>query len=71
LTYILEDVKARSELAFQWLYEEYSFVQGFNRSASLLRKDDASLGEDSYNKLLCGLVTSLLEHADNSKEKDT
>jgi hypothetical protein len=67
----LEDVKGRAELAFQWLYEEYSFVQGFNRNTSLLRKDDsANSAERSYNRLLCGLVKSLLRQADPNKERD-
>lgn len=53
--FILEDLPARLDLAFSWLYEEYSLWQGFTRHTYIKseRKPDYA-----YNKLLNELIAS-------------
>ncbi|XP_046384169.1 symplekin [Ischnura elegans] len=66
--FILEDLKNRTDLAFAWLYEEYSFMQGFSRMPSFLRTQ-INPPEWAYNRLLCGMIQSLLEKQD-AKDRD-
>lgn len=65
--FIYEDLKSRLDLAFAWLYEEYSYLQGFNRLPGYIKRELKP--EEAYNKLLCGLVLSLLEKPD-TKDRD-
>ncbi|XP_071440973.1 symplekin-like [Hetaerina americana] len=65
--FILEDLKSRTDLAFAWLYEEYSFMQGFSRIPSFLRSQVNP--PESYNRLLCCMIQSLLEKPD-AKDRD-
>ncbi|XP_071441914.1 symplekin-like [Hetaerina americana] len=65
--FILEDFKSRTDLAFAWLYEEYSFMQGFSRIPSFLRSQINP--PESYNRLLCCMIQSLLEKPD-AKDRD-
>nr|CAD7461470.1 unnamed protein product [Timema tahoe] len=64
LVYLLEDLKTRLDLGLAWLYEEYSYMQGFNRVPSFLKKDQSP--DSGYNKLLCSLAQGLTD----SKDKD-
>lgn len=57
LDFLLEDIRGRIDLAFAWLYEEYSFMQGFSRLPPFIKREETP--EDRYNKLLCSLVRSL------------
>ncbi|CAB3359648.1 Hypothetical predicted protein [Cloeon dipterum] len=70
-SYVLENVSERCDLALQWLYEEYSYMQGFNRSSSLLRKQYAEAPEENYNKLLCGIINTLISNENPVKDHDT
>lgn len=67
--YILSNVTEHCELALQWLYEEYTYMQGFNRGSSLLRKQNADAPEENYNRLLCGIINSLI--SDLTKDRET
>lgn len=55
IEFILEDLKARMDLAFSWLYEEYSLLQGFTRHSYIKSEQKPDY---AYNKLLGELITS-------------
>lgn len=67
LDFILEDIVSRIDLALSWLYEEYSFVQGFNRSLLNTGKFSDKSGVN-YNNLICSLITNVSELVDPSQE---
>ncbi|XP_074640461.1 symplekin-like [Tubulanus polymorphus] len=56
--YIFENLAARSELAFIWLYQEYSNAQGYLLAAA--EKQNMS----SYDECLTQLLSALLERPD-------
>jgi hypothetical protein len=56
LDFLIDDIKARMDLAFSWLYEEYCFCQSFHRAQWNRRTDDTE-----YNELLCHLISGVLE----------
>lgn len=60
LSFITEDVKRRLDLALCWLYEEHSFMQGFNRNPSFFREKRP---DDNYNELLCALIYHVSDKA--------
>jgi len=62
LNFLLEDVRAQLDLGFAWLYEEYSFMQGFNRMPPFLKQEQNP--EYNYNKLLCAMAGNLIERAE-------
>lgn len=63
--YILEDLTKRLDLAFSWLFEEYSLSQG------LIRHSYIKTGPDNaYNELLLSLLRACLRK-DDTKEKKT
>ncbi|XP_046967815.1 symplekin [Vanessa cardui] len=64
LNYILEDPLNRMDLALSWLYEEYAFMQGFNRHPVTLQPKVHEKHDDNYNQLLCALVTQISERGD-------
>ncbi|XP_068085676.1 symplekin isoform X2 [Anabrus simplex] len=68
LNFLLEDLRSRIDLGFAWLYEEYSFMQGFNRMPAFLKHDHPS-PDYNYNKLLCTLASNLIEKTD-AKDRD-
>merc|ERR1719315_928586 len=54
LDFIFSDLTNRADLAFSWLFEEYCFYQGFNRTATLTKR---MAGDDmAYNEILCSLI---------------
>merc|ERR1719315_416128 len=54
LDFIFSDLASRADLAFSWLFEEYCFYQGFNRTATLTKR---MAGDDTaYNEILCSLI---------------
>jgi len=67
LNFLLEDVRAQLDLGFAWLYEEYSFMQGFNRMPAFLKQEQNP--EYNYNKLLCAMAGNLIERAE-MKDRD-
>jgi hypothetical protein len=67
LNFLLEDVRTHLDLGFAWLYEEYSFMQGFNRMPAFLKQGQNP--EYGYNKLLCSMARNLIERAE-MKDRD-
>ncbi|CAB3227848.1 unnamed protein product [Arctia plantaginis] len=64
LNYILEDPVNRIDLALSWLYEEYAFMQGFNRHPVTLQPKVHEKHDQNYNQLLCSLITQICESGD-------
>lgn len=64
LNYILDDPVNRIDLALYWLYEEYAFMQGFNRHPVTLQPKVHEKHDQNYNQLLCGLITQICERGD-------
>jgi len=58
LEYILSDVRARSGLAFQWLYEEYRICIGISR------EDNDELAQANYSFALTAILKGILEKHD-------
>jgi len=57
LDFIFEGLHNRADLAFGWLYEEYCFYQGFNRSSNLFSRRPGDVS--AYSDLLCALINGL------------
>lgn len=53
--FIMKDIRARLDLAFSWLYEEYSLMQGFTRHSYIKSEQKPDF---AYNKLLGELISS-------------
>ncbi|GAB0092927.1 Symplekin [Sergentomyia squamirostris] len=64
LNFILEDIKEHLDLAFSWIYEEYSLLQGFTRHSYIKSEHKPDY---AYNKLFCALVQHV---AENTEIKD-
>ncbi|KAJ2951468.1 hypothetical protein O0L34_g13620 [Tuta absoluta] len=64
LNYILEDPADRIDLAMNWLYEEYAFMQGFNRHPVTLQPKVHEKHDQNYNQLLCALITQIFERCE-------
>uniref|UniRef100_A0A1B6C9A1 Symplekin n=1 Tax=Clastoptera arizonana TaxID=38151 RepID=A0A1B6C9A1_9HEMI len=60
--YVCEDISKRLNLVLSWLYEEYSYMQGFNRMPPALKPDCKP--EFNYNTLLCDLVKTVILRID-------
>ncbi|XP_049875001.1 symplekin [Pectinophora gossypiella] len=68
LNYILEDPSSRIDLALSWLYEEYAFMQGFNRHPVTLQPKVHEKHDQNYNQLLCALITQIFERGEPAIE---
>ena len=64
LDFIFEDLNARVDLAFGWLYEEYCFYQGFNRNSNLFNRRPGDVS--AYSDILCSLLNGVHEKNDVS-----
>lgn len=62
IKFIMADIKNRLDLAFSWLYEEYSLLQGFTRHSYIKTEQKPDF---SYNKLLAELITGLIDGQNN------
>ncbi|XP_054261874.1 symplekin-like [Macrosteles quadrilineatus] len=69
LQYITEDLRKRLHLALAWLYEEYSYMQGFNRLPPALEHKGYN-AEKNYSSLLRNLIQSIIYRPD-IKERET
>lgn len=67
LEYIYEDIVKRLDLAFLWLFEEYSLLQGFTRHSYVKTEHKHDY---AYNLLLTEIITNLLERQD-LREKES
>lgn len=56
IKFIMADIKNRLDLAFSWLYEEYSLLQGFTRHSYIKTEQKPDY---AYNKLLNGLIAGI------------
>jgi len=69
LDYITDDLRKRLHLALAWLYEEYSYMQGFNRLPPALQVQGYN-PEHNYTSLLRHLISAII-HKPEVKERDT
>ncbi|XP_068153259.1 symplekin [Drosophila tropicalis] len=53
MEFILDDIKQRIDLAFSWLFEEYSLLQGFTRHTYVKTENRP---DHAYNELLTKLI---------------
>ena len=67
LQFIFEDLHKRTDLAFSWLFEEYCFYQGFNKSSSVFsrRPDDSE-----YNTIFCQLIRGVIDRTDGKDREN-
>ncbi|GBP32431.1 Symplekin [Eumeta japonica] len=68
LNYIIEDPLNRIDLALNWLYEEYAYMQSFNRHPVTLQPKFNEKHDQNYNNLFCSLVTQICERAEPTIE---
>lgn len=61
MEFILEDVKQRIDLAFSWLFEEYSLLQGFTRHTYVKTENRPDY---AYNELLNRLISGIGQRCD-------
>lgn len=66
ITYILYDLKNRTDLAFAWLFEEYSLLQGFTRHSYIKSEHKPDY---AYNKLLSELIAGILDNTNENLDK--
>lgn len=67
IKFILIDLRNRFELAFNWLFEEYSLLQGFTRHTYIKSEHKP---DHAYNKLLNEIVAGILENKDEHFDKE-
>lgn len=67
LGFIFEDISGRADLAFSWLFEEYCFYQGFNRTATLLSKRN---DDKEYNSILCHLIQGAIDRTEGAEREN-
>jgi hypothetical protein len=67
--YIMVDPRSRIELAFSWLYEEYSMIMGFCHQPSAITEEQRQTATDNYSHVFCALVDHLRKQTE-FKEKD-
>ena len=60
----MADPRSRIELAFSWLYEEYSMVMGFCHQPSSVKDEHRHAAIDSYASVFCSLVNQLRKQSD-------
>lgn len=65
--FIMIDLKNRFDLAFSWLFEEYSLLQGFTRHSYIKSEHKPDY---AYNQLLGELITGVLEDKDETLDKE-
>ena len=60
----MSDPRLRIELAFSWLYEEYSMVMGFCHQSSIVKDEYHHSAIKSYSGVFCSLVNELKKQTD-------
>lgn len=61
MEFILGDIKQRIDLAFSWLFEEYSLLQGFTRHTYVKTENRP---DHAYNELLNKLISGINERCE-------
>lgn len=67
IKFILIDLRNRFELAANWLFEEYSLLQGFTRHTYIKSEQKP---DHAYNKLLNEIIAGILENKDEHFDKE-
>ncbi|XP_021704446.1 symplekin [Aedes aegypti] len=67
LEFIYEDVKKRMDLAFSWIFEEYSLLQGYTRHTYIKSEMKPDF---PYTQLVLNLLTNIMERQD-LREKES
>lgn len=65
--FIMKDLKSRIDLAFSWLFEEYSLFQGFTRHSYIKTEQKPDY---AYNRLLNELIVGVTECTDIEVNKE-
>jgi hypothetical protein len=60
----MSDPRSRIELAFSWLYEEYSMIMGFCHQSTIVKDEYRQSAVDSYSSVFCSLVNELKKQTD-------
>jgi symplekin len=68
MDYIMEDLIKRFDLAFLWLFEEYSMMQGFTRHSYVKSEHKHDY---AYNLLLSELSTKILSRGSEFRERES
>lgn len=68
MDYIMEDIVKRFDLAFMWVFEEYSLMQGFSRHTYVKTEHKH---DHSYNILICELSTKILGRGSEFRERES
>lgn len=67
IKFILIDLRNRFELAFNWLFEEYSLLQGFTRHTYIKSEHKP---DHAYNKLLNEIIAGILSFKDEHFDQE-
>lgn len=68
MEYIMEDIIKRFDLAFMWLFEEYSLMQGFTRFSYVKSEHKHDY---AYNRLLSELVLKIVNRGNEFRERES
>ena len=68
MDYITEDIVKKIDLAFMWIFEEYSLLQGFSRYSYVKTEQKHDY---AYNMLLTELVTRILSRGAEFRERES
>lgn len=68
MDYIQEDIVKRIDLAFMWIFEEYSLIQGFSRFTYVKSEHKHDY---AYNQLFIGIVTRILQRGSEFRERES
>lgn len=67
IDFIMKDLKSRIDLAFSWLFEEYSLFQGFTRHSYIKTEHKPDY---AYNRLLNELIVGVTDCTDIEVNKE-
>lgn len=67
MDYIMDEIVKRIDLAFMWIFEEYSMLQGFSRHSYVKSEHKHDY---AYNLLLTELVTKILSRGSEFRERE-
>ncbi|BET00821.1 symplekin [Nesidiocoris tenuis] len=68
LKFVLKDLRSQMNLALSWMYEEYSFMQGFTKRAPT-QVDDQKYYDSNYNILICSFLNTVISNRE-MKDRD-
>lgn len=67
IEFIMKDLRSRIDLAFSWLFEEYSLFQGFTRHSYIKTEQKPDY---AYNRLLNELIIGVTDSSDAEFDKE-